>query len=135
MTVDIRISFRQLVDEASKEVETIPVEEAITMHGREDVVMVDLRDVRELALEGRIPGSFHMPRCMLEFWIDPESPYFKKIFSEDKRFVFYCNRGWRSALATQLAQRMGLQRVSHVDGGFTAWRDAGGPSEDYKKGG
>ncbi|MDX1433260.1 MAG: rhodanese-like domain-containing protein [Gammaproteobacteria bacterium] len=133
MTVDIRVGFRQMVDEAVKEIETIPVEEAIALHGREDVIMVDLRDVRELALEGRIPGSFHMPRCMLEFWIDPESPYYKDVFAEGKRFVFYCNKGWRSALATQTAQRMGLKRVGHVDGGFGAWRDAGGPVEEYRK--
>lgn len=131
--METRIGFRQLVEEALEVIDTVATDEAIALHGRPDVVLVDLRDVRELALEGRIPGSFHMPRGMLEFWIDPQSPYYKDVFSEEKRFVFYCNRGWRSALAAHTAQRMGLQRVCHVDGGFSAWRDAGGPIEEYRK--
>jgi rhodanese-related sulfurtransferase len=133
MTIRCTTSFRQLVDEANAEIETLPVEEAIAAHAEEDVVVVDLRDVRELAHDGKIPGCFHMPRGMLEFWIDPESPYFKKLFHEEKRFVFYCSKGWRSALATQTAQRMGLEHVSHIDGGFEAWQKAGGPIEAHKK--
>ena len=89
--------------------------------------MVDLRDPRELEREGRIPGAFHCPRGMLEFWIDPESPYHKPIFAEDKRFVFFCAAGWRSALSAATAHDMGLQPVAHVEGGFTAWKEAGGP--------
>jgi rhodanese-related sulfurtransferase len=133
MTVEITHNFRQLVDEASAEIETMSVEDAIAVHNDDDVVLVDLRDVRELAHDGKVPGCFHMPRGMLEFWIDPESPYFKDIFHADKRFVFYCNKGWRSALATQTAQHMGLKRVCHIEGGFEAWRDAGGPVAAHRK--
>ena len=133
MTVEIRTSVKQLVEEASAEIETLPTQEAITVHADDDVVLVDLRDVRELAHDGKIPGCFHMPRGMLEFWIDPESPYFKELFHADKRFVFYCSKGWRSALATQAAQRMGLKRVCHIEGGFEAWRDAGGPVTTHGK--
>jgi len=88
-------------------------------------VFVDLRDVRELRREGGIPGAFHCPRGLLEFWIDPESPYHNTIFAEPREFVFFCNLGWRSALAADIAQQMGL-RTSHIDGGFVAWKAAGG---------
>lgn len=131
--MNIKKGFRQLVDEAESLIETLAAEDAVNLHGEDDVLIVDLRDVRELQREGRIPGSFHMPRCMLEFWIDPESPYFKEVFSENKRIVFYCNKGWRSALATRTAQEMGLEQVCHVAGGFSAWKDAGGPIEEFKK--
>lgn len=133
MTVNIKKGFRQLVDEAEALIETLAAEDAVNLHGEDDVLIVDLRDVRELQREGRIPGSFHMPRCMLEFWIDPESPYFKEVFSENKRIVFYCNKGWRSALATRTAQEMGLEQVCHVAGGFSSWKEAGGPIEEFKK--
>jgi rhodanese-related sulfurtransferase len=92
-------------------------------------VLVDLRDPREREREGVIPGAFAVTRGMLEFWIDPESPYHKPVFAEDKRFVFFCAGGWRSALAAQTAQHMGLQPVAHIEGGFKAWREAGGPVE------
>jgi len=88
---------------------------------------VDLRDVRELEREGLIPGAFHCPRGMLEFWIDPESPYRKDVFASGKEFVFYCNGAWRSALAADVAQQMGLPRVVEMEGGFTAWKNAGLP--------
>ncbi|MCB0163803.1 MAG: rhodanese-like domain-containing protein [Anaerolineae bacterium] len=120
---------QQFVAEAEAEIETISVEEALKLHGDPDVVIVDVRDVRELKREGFIPGSFHAPRGMLEFWVDPDSPYFHNIFSSGKRFVFYCNLGWRSALVTKVMQDMGLERVSHIGGGFDAWRQAGGPIE------
>ena len=94
-----------------------------------NTVIVDIRDPRELAIEGRIPGSVHAPRGMLEFWVDPASPYFKPVFGEDKRFVFHCAAGWRSALATQAVQRMGLKPVAHIGGGLKAWKEAGGPIE------
>ena len=103
------------------------VEDAIALHGRSDVVFVDIRDVRELAREGRIPGAFHCPRGLLEFWVDPQSHYHKPVFTEDKRFVFFCAGGLRSALAAQTAQRMGLKPVAHIAGGFGAWCEAGGP--------
>lgn len=121
--------FKQLLEEARARIRTLPVDEALRLQGREDVVFVDLRDPREVEREGRIPGAFHCTRGMLEFWIDPESPYHKPVFAEDKQFVFYCASGWRSALATRTALEMGLENVAHVDGGFTAWRDAGGPTE------
>jgi rhodanese-related sulfurtransferase len=133
MTIEVTTSAAQLVKAANAEIEAVGADEAIALHTDDDVVLVDLRDVRELAHDGKVPGCFHMPRGMLEFWIDPESPYFKKLFHEDKRFVFYCSKGWRSALATQTAQRMGLKRVCHIDGGFEAWRKAGGPIQSHEK--
>jgi rhodanese-related sulfurtransferase len=121
--------FRQLLEEANAEIQTLDVADAIALHGRGDVLFVDLRDPRELEKDGRIPGAFHCPRGMLEFWIDPESPYHRKAFAEPKRFLFFCAGGWRSALAAKTAQDMGLEKVVHIEGGFTAWRKAGGPVE------
>ena len=120
-------THRQLIDEANGVIETVPTAAAIALHGDEGVVFVDLRDPRELEREGMVPGAFHAPRGMLEFWIDPTSPYFKEVFGSGKRFVFYCQSGWRSALATKAVQEMGLAPVAHVEGGFRAWKDAGGP--------
>jgi len=120
-------THRQLVDEANAVVETIPTSVAIGLHGDDGVVFVDLRDPRELEREGMIPGAFQAPRGMLEFWIDPTSPYFKEIFGSGKRFVFYCQSGWRSALATRTVQEMGLAPVAHIEGGFRAWKESGGP--------
>ncbi|MEC9368191.1 MAG: rhodanese-like domain-containing protein [Pseudomonadota bacterium] len=129
MAQKITTGVKQLVEEARKEIEEIEAEDARSLLGDDGVVIVDLRDVRELKREGKIPGSFHCPRGMLEFWIDPASPYFKPVFGEDKKFVFHCASGWRSALATQIAQRMGLKPVAHIAGGFTAWKKAGGDVE------
>jgi len=125
----IRLSYRKLMEDANAVIRTITASEAVALAGDPSVVFVDLRDRRELEREGRIPSSFHCPRGMLEFWIDPESPYAKPIFQEDRTFVFYCASGWRSALATKTAQEMGLAPVAHVGGGFTAWREAGGNIE------
>ena len=122
-----RKGFRQMVDEAKSRIRTIGLEEARTRLGRDDVVFVDLRDVRELEREGMIPGAFHCPRGMLECWIDPDSPYHKDVFASGKEFVFYCNGAWRSALAADVAQQMGLPRVVEMEGGFTAWKSAGLP--------
>jgi rhodanese-related sulfurtransferase len=124
-------SVKSMVETAKREIEEISAAEAVKLHGRDDVVLVDLRDPRELDREGRIPGAFHCPRGMLEFWIDPESPYHKPQFGEDKRFVFFCAGGWRSALAAQTAHRMGLKPVAHIRGGFGAWKKAGGPIEAW----
>lgn len=129
MALNITKGYRQLVAEAEKEIETLGVEDALNLHGSADVVFVDLRDVRELAREGFIPGAFHCPRGMLEFWIDPECIYYKDIFASGKKFLFYCNLGWRSALAAQVSQQMGLTPVAHIGGGFDAWKQAGGPVE------
>ena len=114
----LKKGFRQLVDEAKARIRTLPLAEARARHGRDDVVFVDLRDVRELEREGMIPGAFHCPRGMLEFWIDPESPYFKDVFGSGKEFVFYCNGAWRARARGDTAQQMGLERVTEMDGGF-----------------
>ena len=131
MPQNITTSAKSLVEAAEREIETLPVEEAIKLHGRDDVVLVDIRDIRELQREGKVPGAFHCPRGMLEFWIDPASPYHKPKFAEDKRFVFFCAGGLRSALATQTAQRMGLEaggahprRLRRVEDGRRAGRGA-----------
>ncbi len=124
--------IKELLAEANAEIETIGTADAIAMRGRPDVVFVDLRDPRELEREGVIPGAFKCPRGMLEFWIDPDSPYHKTVFAEDKKFVFFCAAGWRSALATKTAQDMGMEKVAHIEGGFGAWRDAKGPVEAAK---
>lgn len=129
MPQTITKGFKALVAEANSKIETIPTEDAKALVGRDDVVLVDLRDPRELEREGKMPGAFHCPRGMLEFWIDPESPYHKPIFAEDKKFVFFCGGGWRSALAAAAAQDMGLKPVAHIEGGFGAWKKAGGPVE------
>jgi rhodanese-related sulfurtransferase len=129
MSQTITTGFRALVDAAEREIENLSVEDALKLQGRDDVSFVDLRDIRELQREGRMPGAIHCPRGMLEFWIDPESPYHKPVFAEDKKFVFFCAGGWRSALAAQTAQRMGLQPVAHIRGGFGAWKKAGGAVE------
>jgi len=129
MPQTITTGYKALLEAAEREVETLTVEEAIALHRRDDVVLVDLRDPRELQREGKVPGAFHCTRGMLEFWIDPDSPYHKPVFAEDKTFVFFCAGGWRSALAAQIAQRMGLKPVAHIRGGFGAWKKAGGPVE------
>jgi rhodanese-related sulfurtransferase len=129
MPQTITRGYKALLDEANAKVETIPAAEAVPLLGDGSVVFVDLRDPRELEREGRIPGAIHCPRGMLEFWIDPESPYHKPVFAEDKRFVFFCAGGWRSALAAAAAQDMGLKPVAHLDGGMGAWKAAGGPVE------
>ena len=119
--------YKSLVAEAETHIETLSVEDTKALLGTSEVVLVDLRDPRELEREGKMPGAFHCPRGMLEFWIDPESPYHKPIFAEDKRFVFFCGGGWRSALAAKTAQDMGLKPVAHMAGGFAAWKKAGAP--------
>ena len=127
MSQTITTGYKALVDAAEREIETLPVEEAIKLVGQDDTVLVDIRDIRELQREGKVPGAFHCPRGLLEFWIDPQSPYHKPVFAQDKRFVFFCAGGLRSALAAHTAQCMGLKPVAHVQGGFGAWTKAGGP--------
>jgi rhodanese-related sulfurtransferase len=129
MPQTITTGYKALCEAAEREIETLPVEEAVKFAGREDVVLVDIRDIRELQRDGRVPGAFHCPRCMLEFWIDPSGSYYKPVFGQDKKYVFFCAGGLRSALAAQTAQRMGLKPVAHVAGGFGAWKKAGGPVE------
>jgi rhodanese-related sulfurtransferase len=129
MSQTITISVRSLVDAAEKEIENLSVDQALALHGSDDVVLVDIRDIRELHRDGRVPGAFHCPRGMLEFWIDPESPYHKPAFAQAKKYVFFCAGGLRSALAAHTAQRMGMKPVAHIRGGFGAWKEAGGPVE------
>ena len=129
MPQNITTTYKSLVEAAEKEIETLPVEQAVKLTGRDDTVLVDIRDPRELQRDGKVPGAFHCPRGMLEFWIDPSSPYHKPVFAQDKKFVFFCAGGLRSALAAQTAQHMGLKPVAHVQGGFGAWKKAGGPVE------
>lgn len=121
--------YKALLAEAEAEIETVTADAALGLREDLRVLFVDLRDPREIQRDGRIPGSFSCPRGMLEFWIDPESPYAKSIFTEPRRFVFYCASGWRSALAAKTAQDMGLGNVAHIGGGFSAWKNAGGPVE------
>jgi rhodanese-related sulfurtransferase len=132
MALKLKKGIKQLVADAYKEIETIEAADAIPLKDDPNVVLVDLRDIRELARDGRIPGAFHAPRGMLEFWVDPESPYYKNIFGTGKKFVFFCAGGMRSALAAQAVQNMGLEPVCHIEGGFRAWKDAGGPVEMEK---
>jgi len=129
MEQKIKLGVKQLVGAAKQVIEEITAEEALPLFEDDSVVIVDIRDVRELQRDGKIPGSFHCPRGMLEFWIDPESPYHKEIFAQNKKFIFHCASGWRSALATEVAQRMGLSPVAHIESGFSGWKKSGGPVE------
>lgn len=129
MPQTITKGYKALLAEAEAEIRTMSVAEAAALVGHADTVFVDLRDPRELEREGKLPGAFHCPRGMLEFWIDPESPYAKEVFQQDKQFVFFCAGGWRSALAAKTAQDMGLRPVAHIAGGFGAWKAAGAPTE------
>lgn len=127
MPLQIRKSVMDMVAEASAEIETLTVEQARALLGQPGVTFIDLRDPRELWREGGIPGAVNVTRGMLEFWIDPASPYHKPLFASGDKFVFFCGGGWRSALAAKVAQDMGLTPVCHVEGGFGAWKKAGAP--------
>jgi rhodanese-related sulfurtransferase len=129
MPQTITTGYKALLAAAEREIETLSVEDAAKLHGRDDVVFVDIRDPREQTREGKMPGAFSCTRGMLEFWIDPESPYHKPVFAEDKTFVFFCAGGWRSALAAQTAHRMGMKPVAHIRGGFGEWKKTGKPVE------
>lgn len=121
----LKIGYQALIANAMAQIETVPLDQAQKLLSDPDTVFVDIRDVRELEREGMIPNALHAPRGMLEFWVDPESPYYKPIFGEGKRLVLYCASAWRSALATEVLQRMGVPRVCHLEGGFSAWKQAG----------
>ena len=129
----MKVGYKQLIEEAEREIETLTVDEAKALLNDENVQFVDIRDVRELQREGKIPGAKHAPRGMLEFWVDPDSPYYQEVFSSGKRFVFYCAAGWRSALATQQMQKMGLEPVCHIGGGFSDWKESGAPVEEVER--
>jgi len=129
----LKKGVKQLVAEAEETIETIGAGDALKLHGGEDVVFVDLRDVREVDRDSMVPGALHVPRGMLEFWVGPESLYHKDVFASGKRFVLYCNLGWRSALAAKVLGEMGLEPVCHVSGGFEGWKAAGGEVAERKK--
>ena len=122
-----------LIAEAEIKIETLTVEQALMDKDSPDVELVDLRDIRELWREGTIPGAIHVPRGMLEFWIDPESEYHKEIFASGRKFIFFCALGHRSALATLTAQNMGLTPVAQIGGGYTAWKGSGAPTETKER--
>ncbi len=123
----------QLVAEARARIEEIETPDLVARLGDPDLLVVDIRDVRERQRTGFIPGSFHAPRGMVEFWVDPESPYFKEIFGEEKTFVFYCASGWRSALTVATLQDMGFVAAAHLKDGFSTWEAHGGPVERLPK--
>ena len=126
MTKPLKTSVADMVAAARARIEEIETPDAIEMLGDPEVVIVDLRDVRERQRMGYIPGSFHCPRGMAEFWVDPQSPYFKDIFGEDKKFVFHCASGWRSALTVATLKDMGFD-AAHLKEGFGTWEKQGGP--------
>jgi rhodanese-related sulfurtransferase len=126
--------FRALVDEAMAQVKTYSVEDVRAKLSNPRVQIVDIRDVRELEREGTVPGSLPAPRGMLEFWVDPASPYFKPVFGdESKEFILFCGAGWRSALATKTLQDMGMTNVAHIEGGYTEWVKQGAPTETLEE--
>jgi len=129
MAQNITKGIKTLLAEANAVVNTVSVEEVQVLLNSNTHVIVDLRDVRELKREGKVPGAFSCPRGMLEFWIDPDSPYHKDVFDQDKTYVFYCASAWRSALSARVAMEMGLAPVVHMAGGFSAWKSAGAPIE------
>jgi rhodanese-related sulfurtransferase len=125
--------FRTLVDEAMAEVTTYTVQDVLARANDPKLQIVDIRDVRELN-NGTVTDSVHAPRCMLEFWVDPESPYFKPMWAdESKEFVLFCGAGWRSALAAKTLQDMGMRNVAHIDGGYAEWVKQGGPTETLEQ--
>jgi rhodanese-related sulfurtransferase len=129
MTQTIIRGIKAMIDEANALVEVMSATDAIEAAKKSDVILIDIRDPREIERDGRIPGAFSCTRGMLEFWIDPESPYAKPVFQESKKFIFHCAGGLRSALAAKTAHDMGLAPVAHMAGGFAAWREAGGAVE------
>ena len=120
----LKIGYEALIAQAMASIETVPLDKAQELLANPSVLFVDIRDVRELDREGMIPNALHAPRGMLEFWVDPESPYYKPIFGEGKNLILYCASAWRSALATETLQKMGVPKVSHLEGGFSAWKKA-----------
>ena len=129
----LRTPVAVMVESARCTIDEIDAADAIDMLDDSGVVIVDLRDVRERHREGFIPGSFHCPRGMVEFWVDPHSPYYKDIFGRDVKFVFHCASGWRSALTVATLQGMGMDNIAHITHVFTSWREAGGPIELTEK--
>ena len=130
--INLKNSVLDLVESAKKQINNLDPSDALKIHGDKTNLFIDIRDIREIQKFGRILGAKHVPRCMLEFWIDPESPYHKKFFNDDILFIFYCASDWRSALATQTANDIGLLNTAHLSGGFNKWLELKGPIEDPK---
>ena len=128
----LKKTVKNMVAEAKLKINEIDAKEAIKLLNDENVVFIDIRDIRERQKLGFIPGSFHAPRGMLEFWIDPESPYFKDIFNTNKKYIFHCAAGWRSALAVSTLKDMGFE-ASHITDGFSGWVNEKGPIEFKSK--
>ena len=122
----MKIGFQAMLDAANKRIETVTATDALALHDSAAVLFVDLRDVRELEREGMIPGAFHCPRGMLEFWVHPDSPYHKPALADGRKLLLYCASGWRSALSAVTLEDIGVPAVAHLGGGFSAWRKAGG---------
>lgn len=120
----LKLGYQELIAQAMAQIDTLSLGEAQKLLDDKNVIFVDIRDVRELEREGMIPNAIHAPRGMLEFWVDPDSPYYKPVFGEGKRLVLYCASAWRSALATETLQKMGVPTICHLEGGFTAWKKA-----------
>lgn len=125
----LKINSAKMVEDARARIEEISVADALGLHGREDVLFIDIRDIRERARVGFIPGSVHCPRGMLEFWVDPESPYYKEIFGRDAKYLFYCASGWRSAITVATLDDMGFRNAAHLKEGFSLWSREGGAVE------
>ena len=120
----LKLGYKDLIADAMSKIETLDLEQVKALQGDPETLFVDIRDVRELEREGMIPNAFHAPRGMLEFWVDPDSPYYKPELGSGKRLVLYCGSAWRSALAAEILVRMGVPRVCHIEGGFSAWKKA-----------
>ncbi|MBU2941174.1 rhodanese-like domain-containing protein [Shimia thalassica] len=120
---------KTLVAEAKEQIETLPQTEVETLLASDEIVLLDIRDIRELKRDGRIPGAIHAPRGMLEFWIDPESPYHKPDFATDKKLVLFCASAWRSALAVKNLQDIGVENIAEMADGFSAWKSRGAAVE------
>lgn len=126
----LKKGYKVLIAEAEKKTRGISADAAQARLGDPNTVFVDIRDVRELEREGIIPGAFHAPRGMLEFWVDPDSPYYKPVFTEDKTFILYCAADWRGVLSAATLTEMGMPNVLHLEGGYSEWKKAGRPSEE-----
>ena len=128
----LKKTVKSMVAEAKTKISEINAKEAINLFKNDDVIFIDIRDIRERQKLGFIPRSFHAPRGMLEFWVDPESPYFKSIYDSDKKYVFHCAAGWRSALAVSTLKDMGFE-ATHISDGFAGWLNEKGPVEFKNK--
>ena len=124
----LKTTAAQMVAEARERIKEVETADLIGLVDDPEVVIVDIRDIRERQRSGFIPGSIHAPRGMIEFWVDPDSPYYKPVFGQDKTYVFHCASDWRSALSVATLQDMGFE-AAHLKEGFSTWEEQGGPIE------